>query len=281
MGSAQGVLESSRAFLNGQPGRVAVLKAYVDESGTHAGSPVVVVGLYVGKPKVWAEWTKDWNRNKKPIKVYHAVDCHNRIGEFDGWDRPTRDAFAAKLLPVLGRHSIIGITVGIHMGAFEAAMKPRPELRAMFGTPYASCFQWTVQTLISMLDEKGDKQRIAFFHECNNDEKDAEAAFAYVKTHKILNKRAVTLAFGGKDDYVPLQAADVLAYESNHLLRDPDKPDRLPWKAMNPGADKHHPEKYRVRVLHYGKNNMQELISLLSGFREKLLAQGWDGKIVA
>ena len=25
-------------------------KAYMDESGTHAGSPVVTVGLYVGKP---------------------------------------------------------------------------------------------------------------------------------------------------------------------------------------------------------------------------------------
>ncbi|MGA7383654.1 MAG: hypothetical protein WBW81_02830 [Methylocella sp.] len=89
----------------------------------------------------------------------------------------------------------------------------------------------------------------------------------------MLNNRIVTLTVGGKDDYVPLQAADVLAYEGNHLLRDPSKPDRLPWKAMSP------PEKRRIRVLQYGKNNMPDLISRLSDFRQRLLAHGWDGKV--
>ena len=112
----------------------------MDESGTHAGSPVVTVGLYVGKPRTWQAWTKDWNAKKNPIKVYHAVDAHNRDGEFKGWDRPKRNAFVAKLLPVLARHPIMGVAVGINMDAFRAAIKPHAELREMFGTPYAACF---------------------------------------------------------------------------------------------------------------------------------------------
>jgi hypothetical protein len=47
---------------------------------------------------------------------------------------------------------------------------------------------------------------------------------------------------------------------------------------MNPGAGVD-PEKFRIRVLHYGENNMQELISMLSGFRQLLLASGWDGEV--
>jgi hypothetical protein len=278
MSTAQQVWEISRAALADQDGWIVVLRAFMDESGTHDNSPVVVVGLYVGKPKVWVEWTKDWNRNKKPIKVYHAVDCHNRDREFKGWERPKRDAFVAKMLPVLGRHPIVGIVVGIHMVAFRAAMESHPELREMFGTPYTACFQWAVQTLISMLEEKGDNQRIAFFHESNDYEEEANAAFSYLKAQKVLNNRIMTLTFGGKDDFVPLQAADVLSYEGNHLLRDPSKPRRLPWEIMNPGADVD-PEKFRIRVLHYGENNMQELISRLSGFRQFLLASGWDGEV--
>jgi hypothetical protein len=278
MNTARQVWELSRAVLADQDGWIVVLRVYMDESGTHADSPVVVVGMYAGKPKAWVEWTKDWNRNKKPIKVYHAVDCHNRDGEFKGWERPERNAFVAKLLPVLGRHPISGIVVGIHMGAFRLAMEPRPELREMFGTPYAACFQWGVQTLISMLEENGDNQRIGFFHECNDYEEEAKAAFSYIKAQKMLNNRIMTLTFGGKDDFVPLQVADVLAYEGNHLLRDPNKPRRLPWEIMNPGAGVD-PEKFRIRVLHYGENNMQELISMLSGFRQLLLASGWDGEV--
>jgi Protein of unknown function (DUF3800) len=273
--SAQQVWEISRAVLADQDGWVVVLRAYMDESGTHDDSPVVVVGMYIGKPRVWVERTKDWNRNKKPIKVYHAVDYHNRTGEFEGWERPKRDAFVANLLPV--RHSILGIVVGIHMGAFHAAMEPHPELRKMFGTPYTACFQWAVQTLISRRKRR-QPAHCLFFHECNDYENEARAAFSYVGAEKLLTNRIMTLAFGGKDDFVPLQAADILAYEGNHLLRDPGKPDRLPWKAMNPGADVD-PEQRRIRVLHYGQNNMQGLISRLVSFRQRLLASGWDGKI--
>lgn len=61
-----------------------------------------------------------------------------------------------------------------------------------------------------MMDEKRDTQRVAFFHECNDDKEDAKAAFAYVKAQRNLSNRPISLTFGGKDDYVPLQAADVL-----------------------------------------------------------------------
>ncbi|MGO9947281.1 MAG: hypothetical protein ACLPWG_10580, partial [Steroidobacteraceae bacterium] len=121
MTSAREVLEVCRAALNGKDGWIAVLKAYMDESGTHDESPVVTVGLYVGMPVNWSKWTKDWNRNKRPIKVFHSVDAHNRTGEFEGLTREARNEYCAKLLPVLARHNIMGVTVGIHMDLFKAA----------------------------------------------------------------------------------------------------------------------------------------------------------------
>jgi Protein of unknown function (DUF3800) len=233
MKAAQRVGELSRAVLADYDGVIAVLKTYMDESGTHDESPVVTVGAYIARPEEWKNWTRDWNRQKrrvpparKPIKVFHAVDCANREGEFEGWTRPERDAFVIDLLPVLPRYSLVGCAIGIHMQSFNDAMKSHPELKEMFGTPYTACFQWVVQTVVNMLDAYGSDQRIGFFHECNDYTQEAVMAFEWVRKHRLRGRKAISLSFGGKEDYVPLQAADVLAYESNHLLRDPSATSR-------------------------------------------------------
>jgi hypothetical protein len=247
----------------------------MDESGTHDNSPVVVVGAYVGKPSMWRDWTKEWNRTKKPINVFHAVDCANLVGEFKGWDKARRDAYCARLLPVIPRHNILGIAVGIQMDAFRREIAPYPELREMFGTPYTACFQWVIETLLEMLAEYNSEQRVAFFHECNDYQGEALKTLRYIQDERK-GKNVITLAFGGKEDYVPLQAADVLAYEANHLLRDPKRKLRRSWQAIDPDEDNH-----RIRVRHYGEANMKDLISTLGAFRRRLLASGWDGKIIA
>ena len=50
------VWELSRTWLGDQNGLIAVLRVYMDESGTHDGSPVVTVGCYVATPKQWKLW---------------------------------------------------------------------------------------------------------------------------------------------------------------------------------------------------------------------------------
>jgi len=97
-------MDLSRAVLAGQDGFVAVIKVYMDESGTHDGSPVVTVAAYYAKPKVWRDFTKDWNTRKRPIKIFHAVDCQNLENEFSGWKPKRRDEFVKQLLPVIPAH---------------------------------------------------------------------------------------------------------------------------------------------------------------------------------
>ena len=177
----------------------AMLKVYMDESGTHEGSPVVTVGAYIAKPSKWQAWQKEWNRLKKPICVVHAADCANQGEEFKGGTGPSG-------LPL------------------------QREL------PYGACFQWVVQTLINKMEEYGDNQRIAFFHEQNDYEMEAVKAFEWVKQHRSEKRRPISLKFGGKHDYVPLQAADILAYEANHVIRDPAAKRRKSWTALSPNG---------------------------------------------
>jgi hypothetical protein len=249
-----------------------MLKVFMDESGTHCGSPVVTVGAYIAKPSHWQAWQKEWNRLKKPIRVVHAADCANQDGEFKDWDQSKRFAFAAKMIPVIPKHIPMGVAIGINLRAFEKAMAPHPELRMMVGSPYGACFQWVVQTLINKMEEYRDNQRIAFFHEQNDYEEEATKAFEWVKQHRPEKRRPISLKFGGKHEYVPLQAADILAYEANHVIRDPAAKRRKSWTALSPDDG-------GIELLQYGEPTMHELVSRLSSIRRRLLASGWDGKV--
>lgn len=184
MASAQSVWELCRAILGDRDGWIAVLKIYMDESGTHDGSPVITVASYIGRPGQWRSFTKEWNAKKRPIKIYHAVDAQNLENEFKGWSASERDALVARLLPVIPRQKLAGVVVGIRLNDFNEAMKPHPDLKKLFGTPYTACFHWVVQRIMELMEKTNNNERIAFFHECNDYEGEAKAAFDYIKLNR-------------------------------------------------------------------------------------------------
>ena len=242
-----------------------MIKIYMDESGTHGGSaksppsPFVTVGAYLAQPKVWSAFTKEWNAAKRPdgIKVYHAVDCANQRREFEGWSKPQSDAFAAKMLPIIAKHAGWSVVVGMEMAPFQEAMASHPHLKALFGTPYEACFQWVVQTILDKVEELGSRESLTFLHESNDYETQARKSFDWVKEHRKKHASNMVIAFGGKERYVPLQAADILAYEGNKRLRGivASRDWRRAWTVMSDGPD--------MNVLMYGKDSMPFLIERL------------------
>ena len=60
MSRAHDVVCLSRAILASTKGMVAVFSVYLDESGTHDGSPVVTVAACLARPEQWGEFTTEW-----------------------------------------------------------------------------------------------------------------------------------------------------------------------------------------------------------------------------
>jgi hypothetical protein len=66
-----------------------MLGAFFDDSGTHAGSPAVVIGGLLGTDDQWDAFEKVWTerlaaplRNRPPLKEFHLAHCRARQGEF-------------------------------------------------------------------------------------------------------------------------------------------------------------------------------------------------------
>jgi hypothetical protein len=190
----------SRMLLADSDGWVIVQKVYMDESGTHDGSPVVTVAAYVARPRQCQEWTKRWNVAKRPIKVFHAVDCHNFAGEFEGWKEPQRTDLVKRCLSVIAESDFPGVVVGIQMNEFEKAMEGRPDLRSVFGTPYIACFQWTVQIIMNFALGADNCERIGFVHEFNDYRHEALEAFGWIKRHANPLGNIIGLQFAEKGD---------------------------------------------------------------------------------
>jgi hypothetical protein len=162
----------------------------------------------------------------------------------------------AKLLPVLGdTNMLLPYAAGIVLKDFDALIDKDDPAREYLGTPYGACFHWLVQTILEDLQEASDhKQRLVFFHETNDFKNDALQTFAIVKESNPL--RSLSLTFGTKEQFVPLQAADILAYEANKRLRKPkSEPNRRAFAALKIEG--------RGRLRYYDKENLPELIRLM------------------
>jgi hypothetical protein len=232
-----------------------VLKFYMDESGVHDDSPVVTVAAYAAAPRKWQEWTKRWNVAKRPIKVFHATDAQNLRGEFAGWTKQQRDDLVKRCLSVIAEADIAGIVIGIQMDEYRKALAGRDDLKMLVGAPYSACFQWVVQSVMFLQSRTTNRQRLVFVHESNDCQRETFDAFDFVKHQGNPQGSKIEFRFGDKVSHQPLQAADILAYEGNKRMRDPDRPERRPSKVLNPDR--------RILAAHYGKANMHELVSRL------------------
>jgi hypothetical protein len=250
---ADQVFQLSRLALAARNGDVAVLQVYMDESGTHDGSATVTVAGYIGRPEVWRDWTEKWSRALGSIEVYHAVDAQNLTGEFSTWDTVQVTDLVKKLLPIIAEAEIGGISVAMDLRALDAALTGRDDLRQLFGTPYIACLQWAMQAILNLAAQAGNSEQIAFIHENNDFHAQAYECFSWIKSNSPCGRNVISLTFGGKKDYPPLQAADILAYETNKRLRKIDAPERRPWGAL----------KANTFAASYGDTNMDYLVSTL------------------
>lgn len=238
----------------------------MDESGTHDGSDVVTVAAYLGKPREWKRFTKAWNVAKRPINVFHSVDCQNLSGEFKGWDASERDKLVARLLPTLANHKLMGMAVAINMRDLEVALKAKPAVRQFFGSPYGLCFYCVVQQVIETAEAVGDNQSLAFIHETNDYEMEAHEAFNQIRESRKKHRGGMTITFAAKDRFVPLQGADVLAYEANKKGRDPHKPiNRRSLEALAKGT---------INIRGFSAINMPWLVSRLETMMEEIKTFG-------
>jgi hypothetical protein len=64
-----------------------ILTAYIDESGTHGGSPVSTMAAYLADARQWRKYEKRARKLFARFRVteFHMVDVRRGDKDFSGW----------------------------------------------------------------------------------------------------------------------------------------------------------------------------------------------------
>ena len=192
---------------------IAMLEAYVDDSGTHEGSRAAVVAAFVASREQWARFESDWRRMlaEQGLSAFRMSDFENGWGEFRDWDPVRRQKVREFVFTTIKIRTQCRMATGIEVEAIRAVVPPSDDTR-----PYFWCVIELLKHIARWAGKYAPGQNIAYVFEDGTQGKgQIMEALDYVRRHRETwaKYHIASYAFGDKRKVVPLQAADVLAYE--------------------------------------------------------------------
>ncbi len=252
-----------------------LLRAYMDESGTHDGSPVMCVAGYVWRKPQVSRFQKQWAATLakanigKPTRAryFHMKDASRPPGgEFKWWDYDDVDLLQRELIHQISKRTLVGHAVAFNEAEYNEILAGRS------GMPSAYAFGcFAVLQMIRRWAEREDiNQRIAYIFEAgHDDEANARQWIGEIFASPRLKAehRHFSDSWLPKEDAPPLQCSDMLAWHtvkehvSAHeaaIKSTPRRAFRKDFKAvLRPDLDMHR---------HYEKHHLQQLLDgLLEG----------------
>lgn len=216
---------------------VAFAEVYVDESGTHAGSDVMVVAGYIFRRTNARRFQADWARilRREGIPYFHMTDCATGNGHFKNWSVERRLNLEKKLIALTKRDSAFGFAIGLRPSAFN---------RALPGTvaPYSFLLNHCLLTCQRWAINNDFKNRFAYFFEAGHaSQGQASEIMSNITATEHVRAAAQyhSHSFIPKDGAAPLQAADLLAWLSRNAIekREAGKVPRKDFLALKRDQD--------------------------------------------
>lgn len=170
------------------------------------------VAGYVSTRQRWKKFGREWEEllREEGISAFHRTDLESLQKEFKGWTAERRDRAVRRAQKIIKRWALAGVAVGFPFDLYERIIHT-PELRKRFAKPYALCTMRCIIALSEWASEDGYRDPIDYVFD-RGDEGRGQVidAFRVSDREKYL---LGTCRFEDKKKFVPLQAADILAYE--------------------------------------------------------------------
>jgi len=216
-----------------------MLHAYIDDSGTHEGSYACVVAGYFGGVNRWKEFERRWKRvlDQYNVGEFHAHDFWRRapnghgVGEYRGWSKQRLDEFLNCLVCVIEGTAVYPFAFGVLRSVWQSlSLRERkilsggvpPNLSNAPSKPIFFPFQVSI-TRVTNYCRPGI--RIHFFFDDDKQTRAwATSCYDQIRNLSIVEAphfaiRMGDLTFADSRLALPLQAADLLAYEANRYCK--------------------------------------------------------------
>ncbi len=213
-GAFEGIVQ---ALLGSGGHLVALVEAYFDESGSHAGSPVLAVAGYVFEKSQAMKLAEEWSAilNRYEIPYFRMVDCAHGNGPFASLSRGDRILIAANMIGLIHRRAFIGFANSVDVQAYYDLVPPNMRVA---GSAYSFCVRNILDQIGGTFRRINFTGKSAYFFEAGHEsraeaDRVIDALFINPLIGLVYNHGYVGHSFILKREAPPVQAADMLAWQ--------------------------------------------------------------------
>jgi hypothetical protein len=184
-----------------------------------------VVAGFVATERTWNKVQKQWKAKNKRVGIseFHASHLNAKDYEFEGWSNQRSKRYTKSLLKILQRQGqkLWVFSVGISGTDYERVISD--EGRRKLGSPYIVCFKECVTFIAeSMYREGPQNNKFSVIFDSNEFRDEAMNIFYALKENKQWSphRHLHHCVPSSPSEFVPLQPADLIAYETFKLIHD-------------------------------------------------------------
>lgn len=192
-----------------------MLTAYFDDSGTHAGSHVVVYGGFIARDEVWADLETEWRPLLRHygLSAFHLAHCEAGDHEFDLWPRAKRDMVLYEFRQLVLNRDIWGISIAVSRADWDELVVGIA--RNFAGEADEFCARMCIYDALQFttVDETERQVAVVFDDRPHRSVDILRMARPFLE-QGLDGMELASVTFGKMKQIIPLQAADMLAWEA-------------------------------------------------------------------
>lgn len=202
-------------------GWLCMLRAYFDDSGTHASAPVVVIGGLLGLSDDWRAVEAQWieklrdpipESNKPKLDAFHLSACVARRDEFENYNETESSHLRQEFRRIILSSNLRYLAVVVSRPDWDELVVP--PYRNFMGTAEQSCFIGFLNKSLDILKEiNADGLQIAFIYDVGRKTKKFDDIIRLAE-NKQFRPSIASIGWAKVKDTPALQAADTIATEN-------------------------------------------------------------------
>jgi uncharacterized protein DUF3800 len=213
-------------------GLLVMLRAFFDDSGTHEGGRwgpskvVAVAGIFGTEAELRGlevEWRKHLVRplcgSKPTLKRFHMTECQASDGEFAGWSRTETDFFCHQLGTAILESGVSAYGMACFRKDWDDLIQG--DARAILGDSEGNCVRnCFLKAAIWGQMYTFDPRMMFFIDDRPHRQRENRLVFNVFQTQSMPPPELVGLSFITSHEVLPLQAADLIAWEFYQYAKD-------------------------------------------------------------
>jgi hypothetical protein len=205
-----------------------ILKAFIDDSGSGGDSPWFVLAGYISSADRWDSFTAEWGQKLSAppaIQYFKASEAEALNGQFDGFSEAERNEKIDSLIPTIQKYARQPISVRVMQKDYDEIVKPH--VAPHLDNAYYFLFMSFIFSGTSSEKYFGSSEPLAFiFDSSERFERPSKRLYEDVADGLKLRNRVGEILYRDEKVFLPLQAADLLAWQVRRFFWAKSEPKR-------------------------------------------------------